>query len=69
MSDMVVILMASTVLLGQLSQCMLGSRCSEINTPCCQIKRDTLSEDALNAMREGTKSPRATTSVPGTLQT
>jgi hypothetical protein len=44
MSEVVVILMTSTVLLGQLSQCMLGSRCSQIDTPCIQIRRDTVSE-------------------------
>ena len=50
MADVYVIMLSSAVLIGQLSQCLLSSRCTEINTPCIQIKRDVLTADELNAM-------------------
>jgi hypothetical protein len=65
MSEVVVILMTSTVLLGQLSQCMLGSRCSQINTPCIQIKRDTVSEETMLALQRRQGSEPEETVAPG----
>lgn len=35
-------ILGATILLGQLAQCMLSSRCTEINTPCLSMKRDVL---------------------------
>ncbi len=49
--DIFVIFMAGSVLVGQLAQCMLGSRCTEIKTPCCELKRDVLSAEELEDLR------------------
>ena len=51
MPDILMISMGVTLLLGQLSQCMLGSRCSSIDTPCFSVKRDVMPLEAVTEMQ------------------
>jgi hypothetical protein len=51
------LILGATILLGQLAQCMLSSRCTEINTPCLSMKRDVL--PAEEVLRQQHQQPQA----------
>ena len=42
MADLLTTLMLASVLLSQLAHCVLGSRCTRIESPCITCDRDVL---------------------------
>jgi hypothetical protein len=53
-------LLVISLLIGQVAHCMLSSRCSEINTPCLQIKRDVIPAEDLKMPEETMMKPPMT---------
>ena len=46
-------MMMSVLLFGQCAQCILSSRCTRIESPCCSIERDVLpAEEVLQTVRD-----------------
>lgn len=52
-------LLVISLLVGQIAHCMLSSRCSEINTPCLQIKRDVIPAEEMKMPEETMTKPPA----------
>lgn len=51
MPEAYILIVGVTLLIAQISQCMLGSRCTEIETPCIKMKRDVVAVPDLNPPR------------------
>ena len=47
--------MIITLLLGQIAQCILSSRCTKIQSPCCSIERDVLPAQELQQVQQTVK--------------
>jgi len=50
MPDLITTLMLASVLLSQLAHCVLGSRCTRIESPCITCDRDVLDAKTVKEM-------------------
>ena len=51
MADLTTTLMLASVLLSQLAHCILGSRCTRIESPCITCDRDVLDAKTVKELK------------------